>query len=151
MTINQSAKSFIAEKYNTWFSGEVTKQLMQGQDPCDVKVPLQLTVIKPLHAKWILELYNRLKGEKGLIRNGFVAAGITEAIDASPFPRIVVPLTNWCMHHYPELLVHAPLSGGGGGGKICQKTFETFETYTYKQCSVFLWVHRYPGDMFSDF
>ena len=49
---------------------------MQGQDPCDVKVPLQLTVRKPLHAKWILELYNRLKGGKGLIRNGFVAAGI---------------------------------------------------------------------------
>ena len=39
---------------------------------------------------------------------------------------IPISLTNWCMHHYPELLVHAPLSGG----KICQKTFETFETYT---------------------
>ena len=72
LTVNQSAKSFIAEKYNTWFSGEVAKQLVQGQDPCDVEVPLQLTVRKPLHAKWILELYNRLKGEKGLIRNGLL-------------------------------------------------------------------------------
>ena len=63
---------------------------MQGQDPCDVKVPLQLTVIKPLHAKWIFELYNRLKGEKRLIRNGFVAAGITEAIeDAKSIMRCV--------------------------------------------------------------
>ena len=59
LTVNQSAKSFIAEKYNTWFSGEVTKQLMQWQDPCDVKVPRQLTVIKPLLAKWILESSER--------------------------------------------------------------------------------------------
>ena len=81
LTVNQSAKSFIAEKYNSWFSGEVSKLRMQGQDPCDVKVPLRLTVIKPLHAKWILELYNRLEGGKGLIRNGLVAAGITEAIE----------------------------------------------------------------------
>ena len=44
---------------------------------------LQLSVIKPLHAKWTVDLYNFLKEEKEKIMNGFRAARITEAINGA--------------------------------------------------------------------
>ena len=66
---------------HTWASGEVAKQLMQRKHPYDVKVSRQLTAVKPPHANWILDLYNHLKSKNELRGTGFVAAGITEAIE----------------------------------------------------------------------
>ena len=36
---------------------------------------------KPLHAKWFVDLYNTLKDEKEMVKNGFRSAGITDAIE----------------------------------------------------------------------
>ena len=36
--------------------------------------------LKPLHACWIVKIYDYLKQQKGLFLNGFDEAGITEAI-----------------------------------------------------------------------
>lgn len=44
-----------------------------------MKVSLQYLVIKPLHAKWIVDLYNFLKNDKENIRNDFSAVGIPAA------------------------------------------------------------------------
>ena len=47
----------------------------------DVKLSLLLSVIKPLHAKWIVNLYHHLEADKEMIVNGFKAGGISEAIE----------------------------------------------------------------------
>ena len=47
----------------------------------DVKVCLKLSVMKPLHAKWIVDLHHHLKADKEMIVNGFRAAGISEDIE----------------------------------------------------------------------
>ena len=47
----------------------------------NVKVSLKLSVVKSRHAKWIVDLYNTLKGDKEMAINGFRGAGITESID----------------------------------------------------------------------
>ena len=49
-TFNKPAKSFIKDKYNTWCSEQVTKQLNEGIDPADIEVSLNLSQVKPLHA-----------------------------------------------------------------------------------------------------
>ena len=54
LTVNKGAESSISEKYITWFSGEVAKQLRQG---------------------------TKDKEQKTIITNGFTSAGIMEAID----------------------------------------------------------------------
>ena len=46
----------------------------------DVKVSLKLSVIQPLHAKWIVDLFNTLKADKEMAINGFRRAVITETI-----------------------------------------------------------------------
>ena len=52
----------------------------QSKSP-DVKVTLKLSMIKPLHAKWIVDLHHHLKAHKEMIVNGFGAAGIFEPIE----------------------------------------------------------------------
>ena len=48
----------------------------------DIRVKLQLTAIKPIHAAWIVDFYNHMTTEKGrdVIENGWRAAGITDAL-----------------------------------------------------------------------
>ena len=81
LSINKAAKAFISGKYNTWMTNEISKQIKRGIAPPDVKVSLNLSVIKPLHAKWIVDLHHYLKAEKAMILSGFRAAGISESIE----------------------------------------------------------------------
>ena len=51
LTINQKAKKYVSSKFNEWYAERVSKQLMNGKAPGDVKVSLKLSDMKPLHAK----------------------------------------------------------------------------------------------------
>ena len=51
ITLNKPAKSFIKDKYNMWYSEKVAKELNEDKAPVDVEVSLNLSEIKPLHAK----------------------------------------------------------------------------------------------------
>lgn len=42
----------------------------KGISPPEVKVSLLLSVIKPFHAKWIVDLYHPLKADKEMTVNG---------------------------------------------------------------------------------
>ena len=83
ITVNKPAKSFIKDKYNMWYIEQVAKQLNEGKAPADVEVSLNLSEIKPLHAKWIYEMYEYLWGRSDLVLNGFESAGVTEAVEKS--------------------------------------------------------------------
>ena len=47
----------------------------------DVKVSFKLSVIKPLHAKWIVNLYNTLKDDGEIAINGLRSAEIAVALE----------------------------------------------------------------------
>ena len=47
----------------------------------DVKDSFKLSVIKPLHAKWIVNLYNTLKDDGEIAINGLRSAEIAEALE----------------------------------------------------------------------
>ena len=49
ITVNKSAKRFIKDKYNMWYTEQVAKQLSEGKALVDVEVSLNLSEIKPLH------------------------------------------------------------------------------------------------------
>ena len=80
-SVNKTPKYFISDIYNSWLANEVLKQLRAGKAAADVQVSLKLSVIKPLHAKWIADLCNTLKDDKEMAINGFRNAVITEAIE----------------------------------------------------------------------
>ena len=81
ISVNKAAKAFIQNLYNEWFSNQVAIQLKHGIDPTDVKISSKLSDLKPLHASWIVDLYDHLSNEAEMIINGFDSAGITEAVN----------------------------------------------------------------------
>ena len=82
LTVNGSFKAFMKQKFTEWYSKEIAKGLDNGVQLEDIDVKLRLSVLKPLHAKWLLDAYNYLSTEAGqkIIENGWKAAGITEAL-----------------------------------------------------------------------
>ena len=52
-----------------------------GTNVCDVQVPLKLSKIKPIHAKWLLGLYDHLRNSSEAIIKGFEMASIKETLE----------------------------------------------------------------------
>ena len=81
-TVNSWAKKFMKEKYAAWYALQIQAGLEKGLavDEIDVKTPL--ITMKPLHAKWIMNLYDEITSEKGkeIVLNGWKAAGILDAV-----------------------------------------------------------------------
>ena len=82
MTVNGSAKSYLKRQFTEWFSSKISDELDSGKELEHIEIKLHLSVLKPLHAKWLVDLYNYLTSQKGqeIIENGWKSAGITEAI-----------------------------------------------------------------------
>ena len=82
ISFNKAAKSFSSVKCNTWMPNEVSNQLKRGIFPCHVKIAIQLAINKPLHEKWIVELYTQMQKEQEWFQiiNGFKSARISETI-----------------------------------------------------------------------
>ena len=82
LTFNRSAKSFCKRKFTEWYSYEITRLLDAGTKLDDIEVKLKLTILKPLHASWIIDFFNHMTSTEGkqVIINGWKSAGILEAI-----------------------------------------------------------------------
>ena len=82
LTVNGYAKKFCRKRTNHWYMEQITEQLDDGKQIEEVDVKLQLTRLKPLHAEWLVELFNHMTTSQGkeIIMSGWKASGIIEAI-----------------------------------------------------------------------
>ena len=80
------AKQFLNGKFEKWYADEITKQLKLGKDIYGVNVKTTLTILKPIHSNWIIDLYDYLRNNSDCIKSSFEQAGINEAllIDLEP-------------------------------------------------------------------
>lgn len=84
LTVNGYAKKHTRRKFNDWYTTQIGLQLDKGKSLQDITVPLLLTHLKPIHAQWMVDLYNDMTKESGknVIKNAWKAAGITEALES---------------------------------------------------------------------
>ena len=94
LTVNGYAKSFLKRKFTEWYASKIKNALDDGKDPENIDVPLQLTILKPLHASWIIQMTSEegsrviLKGwEKSGISDG-VKMGLSNLPPLDPFQQI---------------------------------------------------------------
>ena len=75
------------DKFATCYSEDVQKQINPGNGDAngEVNVDLRLTALKPLHASWLVDLYNHLSSDIGRrhIAKGWEKAGIAQLLDES--------------------------------------------------------------------
>ena len=82
LTVNGHCKKFMKNEFAKWYMQQVDNALQVGTKLEDINIEFRLSVIKPLHAKWLVEYYNDISSEAGtkVIVNGFKLAGIYYAI-----------------------------------------------------------------------
>ena len=82
LTVNGCVKKFTRGKFNSWYSSQIRNQLDAGKQLHDIDVPLRLSLLKPLHAEWLVECYNHMTttAAQNVIYGGWKATGITAAL-----------------------------------------------------------------------
>ena len=66
------------EKFEFWYAQQITNQPERGTSVYDVQVSTKLLVIKPIHAKQLLALYDYLRNSSDI--KGFAMVGIKNAL-----------------------------------------------------------------------
>lgn len=78
--MNKPAKDFLRRKFSDWYSSKVQQELAVGKSAAEVQVNMTMSVLKEASTTWISGLYDYLRSQPGIIKNGFVKAGIEEAL-----------------------------------------------------------------------
>ena len=93
LTVNGHCKPFMKGMFAEWYRKQVKEALSHGKQVEDIEIKFYLTVIKPLHAKWLMQFFNHITSEKGskIIINGWKRSGIYDAVKngSSSLPSIV--------------------------------------------------------------
>ena len=81
LTVNGAAKAYMKKRFTEWYSRCIIQELDSGKGVDNIDIQLKVSVLKPLHANWINDLYNYFTAPKGkeIIASGWKAAYITEA------------------------------------------------------------------------
>ena len=89
LTVNKSSKDFLRKEAQSWYSQKIVKQMEAGKCSDQIKVDVRVSVVKPLHAKWIVKYYDYARTKPQLIINGWKESGIIDhlakKIDLDPF------------------------------------------------------------------
>ena len=80
LTVNDYFKRKLKGHFNDWYSDEVERELRGGLNPTTSKANFQLSVIKPLHAGWMVSAFAQTKERVNLIRSGFSKAGLLQTL-----------------------------------------------------------------------
>ena len=79
LSLNKEYKNALKNKYNKWYADQVAAQI--DDITCEhqittVKVDTRMSVIKPLHANWLIDVHQEMSAKKHLILDGWEKAGI---------------------------------------------------------------------------
>jgi hypothetical protein len=74
IAVNGTLKAHLKDCFTVWAQGEVARQLSLGVPLSNFKLPLDLSVLKPLHLGWLEAAYAKVTDD--MVRNGFERAGI---------------------------------------------------------------------------
>ena len=70
-------------KFNKWFAETLRKELDAGKSLDEISIKFKLMAMKPLHVKWVINLFNQLSSfeRKKVILAGWKASGTLNALE----------------------------------------------------------------------
>lgn len=75
--MNKAAKEFLRTKFQAWYADKISAQMDNGKTSF-TPVDLKLSIVKPVGAKWLMEMYDYFKTKPQILINGFCGAGISD-------------------------------------------------------------------------
>ena len=79
--INGDFKQLMKDSFSRWYSDDVRAAMDEGQSVSDIKVDLRASVIKPLHANWVISAITTLSDKQATLKKPFDTIGISEFFD----------------------------------------------------------------------
>lgn len=76
LCVNSVFKTTMRQKFTKWYAHHVKNMLDDGCSAAEVKVDLQASVVKPVHAAWLIEVYEEISRREDVVRTGFLQAGL---------------------------------------------------------------------------
>jgi len=82
VSVQKAVKNHLRKSFEEWYSDQIVNQLKLHEnsdteneliDPVD----LSLTRLKPLSAKWMVQMFQHIKNNPEFVRNGFRESGIS--------------------------------------------------------------------------
>lgn len=74
ISVNKAAKDYLRKEFQSWYADKICSQLKGGSQRNSVD--LRLSVVKPLSAKWMMNMFNYIKARPEIIVGGFRNSGI---------------------------------------------------------------------------
>ena len=75
--VNAQFKSLMKACFEDCYADEISKQVKDTGNKC-LSVDLRPSVVKPLHAKWLVKSFQSLENDKRNIKSGWTQAGIAQ-------------------------------------------------------------------------
>ena len=82
LSVNKAAKDFTRKTFSEWYTRQLTNGMENGIELDDIKIDYRLRVLKPLHATWVISLYNHMNSPEGkaVSASGWKKSGIFDTI-----------------------------------------------------------------------
>ena len=80
ISTNETFKTLMKDSFTRWYAQEVHEALDSGKSVHEVKIDLRLSMIKPLHANWLITAHSILKHKTAVLTRGFEQAGILDCV-----------------------------------------------------------------------
>ena len=78
ISVNKPCKDFLRNEAQQWYSNEIAKQVEAGKKSHEVKVDVRITVVRPLHAKWVIKFYDYIRSKPDIVISGWKRSKIFE-------------------------------------------------------------------------
>ena len=79
-------KRLMKRKFTDWYASQITLAIEEGKELEIIEVPLKLSNIKLLYAKWLIEMYNEMTWDEGrkVCLKEWEVSGIKAAVEQGP-------------------------------------------------------------------
>lgn len=85
VSVQKAVKNHLRSSFEHWYSDEIVKQLDTTKDELEHDiinpVDLSLTRLKPLSAKWLVQMFQHITNNPEIVRSGFRETGISIVLD----------------------------------------------------------------------
>lgn len=75
---NLAFKENLTEQFESYSAGKVRKGLADNKRIEEIKIDLRTSIIKPIHARWMVRSYNKLKDNTVLIKKAWQTTGLSK-------------------------------------------------------------------------
>ena len=67
LSVDRSYKSLLRREAQSWHSLQIDKQMKEGKKAHEINVDTRISIMKPLHAKWVFSFYDYMKNHSDIV------------------------------------------------------------------------------------